>query len=461
MARTTAAPSKPARQEQNPGTTNLDKTLFDRLPPQELECERGIIGSMLLDPRVCDDVLMILAPRDFYSDANRTIYVTLAELHAKGKGVDPTLLHNALKKQGSLEMVGGLAYLLEVVDSVPHAANAVYYAKIVRDAGLRRELIHTATEALRDGYADGIDVGEVIARYERKLGDLNAARNADQMKQGVEVGLSLLQRLKRGKPRGPGVDFGLSKFDQILGGMHAGDLVLLAARTSVGKSALATSLIAHQLATSDRVCYFCSLEMSEEQLMERIVCNMASVDSMRLRNHWCNPDELQRIADAVALIGDKLYIDRASYRTVGEVIAMARRAKRTAKGRLDYVVVDYLQLMDSSLKGRPRHEQVSEISRSLKNAAFDLGVPILALAQLNREADGGKPRLSHLRESGSLEQDADRVIFIDRDTTADESNGAVATLIVAKNRDAKIGECQAAWFGGYQRFAGLEGDDAF
>jgi replicative DNA helicase len=452
-------------QKPDPDDPTPAPSVYDRTPPQNLECERGLLGCMLLDPFVCDDVFMILRAEDFYGAANETIFRAIREMHEHGKKIDGELLHSHLKRLHLIDSVGGLAYILELHDSVPHSGNARHYAAGIKDASLRRQLIHSSTECLSDAW-DAPDVGEAIARYEGKLGEINAARNSDDLAFATDVALSVFHRQKNKKPRLPGIDFGMPQLNELLDSMRAGELVLLAARTSVGKSAKATSLVAYQLANTDNVGYFCSLEMSKEQLMERIIANLASIDTLRMRKHWLTEDELKRMQDAVLTIarGKRLFIDRAYYRTVQEVIAMARRTKRIA-GRLDYMVIDYLQLLDPkpATKRASRNEQISEISRDLKNAAGDLGVPIIALCQLNREAEDGRPRLKHLRESGALEQNADKVIFIDRDTSEPEKNadgsqkdpehGLTATIIVAKNRDGKLGDVKAAWFPGFQRYA--------
>jgi replicative DNA helicase len=431
---------------------------YDRQPPVDLECEKGVIGSIFLDPHVCDEVLLVLDANDFHSDANRVIYRAIIELHNKGRKPVAEAVHSILKQQKLLDEVGGLEYLLAIADAEPHAANAVFYAKQVRDAALKRRLIYTATETLREAYDGTSDASEMLQRFEQRAGELNASRCAADLFYGGDVAISLLHRLKNKKPVAPGIRFFIDPLDQVVQGMHPGQLILIAARTSVGKTALATTLVANQLMQDENVCYFCSLEMGEEELIERVMVNMASVDSHRFRNHWCGQPEIDRLAVAVnTIMGSKrLYIDRAAYRTVQEVVSMARRAKRIA-GKLDYVVVDYLQLMESSLRGRPRHEQVSEISRRLKIAAKELNVPVIALAQLNREADEGRPRLKHLRESGSLEQDSDIVIFIDRDTK-DAERQHLANVYVDKVRNNPPGECQLAWFGQFQRFQALAED---
>lgn len=435
------------------------------LPPSDMEAERGVLSSLMLAPMMMDELTDRLSPDDFYSDAHRNIYIAIANIHAAGRRCDAVLLHDRLKRANQLEAVGGLAYLVELADMAGHAANVFWYADIVRECAMRRRMIYVCTETLRAAYDDTAKAKEVAKIAEAKIADIAAARDADSLHRIADVAKARLHKAKNANKPARGIRTGIHMLDEIFKGYEAGHLNIVAARTSVGKTALATSHVSHWLVNTDLVGYFCSLEMTEEEVTERVLINIASVDAFRFREHYCNDAELGRIKEAVELIqgnSHRLFIDHAPNRTVREIVSMARRCKRVGD-RLDYVIVDYLQLIDGENAFAKRHEQVSAITRQLKIAAKELGVPIIALAQLNRDADGTRPKLSQLRESGSIEQDADKVIFIDRPTEDPDGNGAdaIATLIVAKNRHGRVGDCKAAFYGGYQRFQGMAIDANF
>lgn len=460
MARTKALPQDPDARRSFQQT--IDGAALDRLPPQNLEAERGVLSSAILQPFLMDDLVVLLAEDDFYSDAHRQIYIAMKNVHAAGRKLDCTLLHDRLKRSNMLDFVGGLAYLIELTECCPHAANCRYYADIVKECAMRRRVIHATVETLRGAYDEHSPIRDLIATSEQRLADINAARQADSLKIVADVARSRINRLVQKSEPKRGIKSGIFELDRIFDGYECTQLNIIAARTSVGKTALVTSHMAHWLINKpEAVGYVCSLEMSDQELVERILVNLADVDLYRLRNHFCKDDEIQRLHAAFDQFSKSkgLYIDHASNRTVSELLAQARRVKRMA-GRLDYVIVDYLQLLDPEPEDRfaKRHEQVAKITRKLKNAAGDLDCPIIALCQLNRESDGNKPRLSHLRESGAIEQDADKVIFIHRSTDDTDAANAMADLIVAKNRHGKVGECKAAFFGSYQRFQGLPAD---
>ena len=435
----------------------------DRLPPQNLEAERGVVASAMFDPSCVDHLVSLVRPDDFYSDANRHIFIAINNVHAAGRRVDVTLIADRLKRAGVLEEIGGIAYLMEVVDSCCHAGNYRYYADLVKECAMRRRVIYTAQELLRHAFDQRSDIREASVAGETKLGDIGAARDSDSLKLAVDVARERLNRIKAKKEPKRGLKTGIYALDKVFDGYEVGHLNIIAARTSIGKTALATSHVTHWLQNTDLVGYFCSLEMSDQEVVERILCNYASIDMFRLRNHFLEAEEIARLQEAFDEISatNRLYIDHATDRTVSEILAMARRVKRMAK-RLDYVIVDYLQLIECEDKYAKRHEAVGKITRALKHGASMLGCPLIVLAQLNREADAAeKPRLSHLRESGSIEQDADKIIFIHRPSSSDEAINSQAELIVAKNRHGKLGDCQVAFFGSYQRFQGLHADVAF
>jgi replicative DNA helicase len=439
------------------------ESTLDKLPPHDLEAERGVLGSILYLPIMLDELVGRLTPDEFYSDANREVFIAMNNIHAAGRRVDTTLLVDRLKRANMLDFIGGLAYLIEIADSTPHASNCLYYADIVRDLAMKRKLIYAATELLRAAYDPTSKPKEIAAAAETAIGDIAAARNADQLVNIVDVAKSRMAKIKAKKEPKRGLRTGLHALDRIIDGYECGHFNVIAARTSVGKTALATSHVTEWLERDGLVGYFCSLEMSDEEVVERVLVNHASVDLYRFRNHYLGEEELQRLQNSINVIqgSKKLFIDFAAERTVSEILSMARRVKRMA-GRLDYVIVDYLQMIESEDKYAKRHEAVAKISRQLKIGARTLDCPLIVLAQLNRETEKSeRPKLSHLRESGAIEQDADKVVFIHRSTDDDDGVNSRAELIVAKNRHGKVGDAHAAFFGSYQRFQSMNEDAAF
>jgi len=432
-----------------------------RLPPQNEEAECGVLAGILYDPSQADLVAGRLDPDDFYSEANRQIFIAINNVHAAGRKVDIGLVVDRLTRFNMLEAVGGVAYLMEVVESAVHAGNTVYYADLVREYAMRRRLIHAATDCLRDAYDETTEIRKVATNTETKLADIAAHRDASALTPVCDAAAEMVHAAKKKasqprEERKTGVKSSLWALRELLGNYERQQVTLVAARTSVGKTSFVTSEIAHWLEHENYVGYFCSLEMHRVEVVEKIVCAATNVDSRRFREGYCGPEEIALITDwTKEFAGKKLYIDDAPERTVNEILAMARRVKRQA-GRLDYVVLDYIQLVEwDGDKYAKRHEQVSKISRAIKIGARLLDVPMIVLCQLNREAAEGRPKLSHLRESGALEQDADKVLFIDRQTEGSDADTAAATLICAKNRFGRTGECQAAFFGGWQKFADM------
>jgi replicative DNA helicase len=437
--------------------------ILDRQPPCSLEAERGVLGSMLLLPIVCDDVALILRPEDFYDDANRTLYSQMRAMHDEGRRIDTTLLVERLKNSGQFAALGGAAYLAEILQASPTAANATYYAEIVKNKSTLRSLIHSSTEILRDAYDDAIEPREMLSRAEAKIfsildergaGDLSSIRDILQ-----EAMVRIDARMKHEHAIG-GIETGFRDFDTLTGGLHDSELVILAARPSMGKTALALNVAEHAALQLNRATLFVSLEMSSIELADRMLCSLAEVNGQRLRNGTISNDDRRKlVAKAAEMSQSPLFVDDTPSRTMTEIAAAARRLKR--KSNLGLVIIDYLQLIEPDNPRDPRQEQVAKIARRLKGLARELRVPVLCLAQLNRQAEvtrDNRPRLSHLRESGAIEQDADVVMFIHREEyyqTTDEDRAKVAgqaDLIVAKQRNGPIGELKLAWLKDITRF---------
>ena len=452
------------RIDERPAARGSD--LLDRLPPQNLEAEQGVLGSLLLDPDLCDEVAMLLRPADFYLPSHQLLFNHLLAMHNDGLRIDATLLVERLNKHGDLEAVGGQGYLCEVADAVPTAANATYYGQIVRDKATLRALIHASTEILRDAYDQSLDSREMLSRAEEKVfrileeqgtGDLAPLQDVLH-----EAMTRIDQRLAKGGVVG-GMPTGFADLDGMTGGLHEGELVILAARPSMGKTALATNIADHVAIEGGRATLFVSLEMSRLELAERMLCAHGRINGHKLRNGFISPTDRTKLMGAfTAMSTAPLFIDDTPSRTMTEIAATARRLKRREK--LAMIVIDYLQLIEPDNPKDPRQEQVAKIARRLKALARELKVPVLCLAQLNRQAEATKdnrPRLSHLRESGAIEQDADVVMFVHRDEyycTNDDDRARVAgqaDLMVTKQRNGPTGDVKLAWLQDYTRFENL------
>ena len=446
----------------------VSSEILDRLPPHNLEAEKGVLGSLLLDPNLCDDVALILRPEDFHADANQRLYAHLLAMHDEGSGIDATLLLERLRGAGDLEAIGDTAYLAEVVHSVPYAANAVYYAEIVRAKATLRALIHVSTEILRDAYEPTHDPRELVSRAEEKIFAVHDLRSTDQITPIhdllVEAFDRIDARLEHGE--GVGVPSGFKDLDNLTGGLHDSEFVVLAARPSMGKTALATNIAEYVSIEAGVPTLFVSLEMARQELAQRMLCSQGRIDASKFRSGFLSKEDRSKLVEASAKLGKApLFVDDTPARTCTEIAACARRLKR--KQNLGLIVIDYLQLIQPDDPRDPRQEQVAKMARRLKGLARELRIPVLCLAQLNRQADAGReghrPRLSQLRESGAIEQDADVVMFVHREeyycNSREEAQekGVVgqADLIVAKQRNGPTGDIKLLWFEKHTRFESL------
>jgi replicative DNA helicase len=439
------------------------ESILDRPLPYDLEAERGVLGAMLLLPDVCDDVALIVRPDDFYDDANRRIFEHMLAIHNDGRTIDPLLLMDRLKSAGVYDQIGGAATLAEMGKAVPRIANAVHYAQIVQQKSSNRSLIHAAAEILQESYDDNYSPSDLLNRAEQKIFqilDKQGQSNVTNIGNVLHLAMERIDARLRGEHTASGVETGLRDFDHLTGGLHNGELVILAARPSMGKTALALNMAEHAALKLRVPTLVVSLEMAALELGERILCSSARVNGHGLRNGILKKEDRLRLVEAAGLVSEApLYIDDSPSRTVTEVAAAARRIKR--RDGLGLVVIDYLQLLQPDNESDPRQEQVAKIARRLKGLARELQVPLLVLAQLNRQADAGRetPKLSHLRESGAIEQDADVVMFVHREDyglTGEEAqnqiDGPNAKIIVAKQRNGPTGECRLQWVKQYTRF---------
>ena len=448
--------------------------ILDRQPPCNVEAEHCVLGSILIHPDVCDDVAMVLRKEDFYDDANALLYEQMMELHDSGKKVDLTLLVDRLEQSGNLERIGGPSHLALVSGSVPNAAHAMYYSQIVRKKATFRALINASTEVLRDAYEEKTEAEEMLSVAEQKIFAILDSRGGGEVsniRDVLHLAMDRIDARMRGEHTTGGVMTDYADLDKLTGGMHNSELVVLAARPSMGKTALALN-ITENVAVSQQVpVLFCSLEMSAVELADRLLASAASVNGERMRSGTLSGEDRKRLVDAADKIySAPLYVDDSPGRRINEISAAARRIVRR-EGRLGLIVIDYLQLVEPDNPKDPRQEQVSRMTRRLKGLARELEVPILCLAQLNRQAEASKdniPRLSHLRESGAIEQDADVVMFVHREEyyhrgEEREQFAGQADIIVGKQRNGPIGEVKMLFHKQYTRFVDVapERHDSF
>lgn len=440
-------------------TTNL----LDNQPPCSIESEQCVLGSIILLPDVLDDVIMVLRPEDFYDEANKKLFEHMVDLHNSGRKIDITLLSEHLRDAGDWEFCGGAPYLATVARSVPHAAHAVSYAEIVRKKATSRNLIIAATDILQDAYQEAGKPEELIGRAEQKIFSILDGRDSRSMASMREIVTEAMERIDarlRGEANDDGVLTGFTDLDEMTSGFHGSQLLILAARPAMGKTAFAMN-IAENIAVHDKVpVLFVSLEMGSVELCDRLLCSVARVNGHRLRNGTLSNDDRARLIEKSSLVGEApLFVDDSPSRTVAEIAASARRIIRNEK-RLGLIVIDYLQLIEPDNADDPRQEQVAKIARRLKGLAREMNVPILCLAQLNRQAEvskDNKPKLSHLRESGAIEQDADVVMFVHREEyyhhgEEREQYAGQAEIIIGKQRAGPVGDIKLTWHKDFTRF---------
>lgn len=437
------------------------RDVSERQLPFDIDAECSLLGSIVLMIECLDDVGAIVSDGDFYDDAHRIIFKHLHKLHELGRKFDDVLLASSLKASGEFETIGGSAYISKVVNYVPNAAHAVHYADIVRDHATRRAMIHAATKVLADGYDADEPVPDFIAKAEAavfSVGDrCNALSGAVDINASVLAALEGIERRANGQAL-RGISTGFHGLDNLTGGFQSGEVTILAGRTSMGKTALALNIVRNVSEVQNAMLF--SLEMDSLSMSERLLAMVAKADLYRMRSGTIGVEGRQCLVDAAAVIHElKIRIDDTSGRTVSQIASICRRqARREGVG---LIVIDYLQLLEPENNREPRHEQVSKISRRLKGLARELKVPLLVLAQLNRQTTtsrDNRPALSHLRESGAIEQDADVVIFCHRPAyyTGERPQGdgrtECAELIVAKNRQGPTGKVEVLWSGAWTSY---------
>lgn len=433
-----------------------------RAAPQAVEAEVFLLGGVMQDPNVLSDVISALEPEDFYSEKHRVIWEVLQKLSQLNTPIDIVTLASALEKDGKLEAAGGKEYLLKLIESVASAANASYHAEIIRKKSTMRKLIAVATSSIRDAQNPVSEPDEVISKVEGEIMSLAEKQVKNSLRPASDVVQEVLMALENKRDGLSGCPTGFSDLDRLTNGLQPSDLIILAGRPGMGKSAFALTLAANASINYGKYVAFFSLEMGAEQLMQRILCLLAEIELSKFRANRLNRDEYSKLPGVASRImqANTLYVDDNLDLGIMELLSKCRSLKR--KQGLDLVVVDYLQLMKTG-KEENRAVAVGAISRGLKILAKDLKIPVIALAQLSRKTEdradsarGGKtrPQLSDLRESVSIEQDADMVWFIERPyyRTHDESEKNKAQLLVAKHRNGSTADIDLTWIPQYTKF---------
>jgi len=437
--------------------------ILTRVPPQSLEAEESVLGAILLANETINHALEIIGPEDFYREANRAIFQTMVELSERNQPVDAITLTEALRAKGLLEEVGGAAYIAHLVTRVPSAANIAHYARIVREKSVLRRLVSVTTSLANEAYERQSDVDEFLDEAEHRIFEIAERRIAPSfhtMQDLTRESLRLIEQLYERRELVTGVPTGFTDLDRLTAGLQPSDLIIIAARPSMGKTALALNIAAYAALEADPpvgVAFF-SLEMSKEQLVLRLLCSEARVDSAKVRSGYLRAEDFPRLAQAAARLSEApIFVDDSSDISPIVLKAKCRRLARERSVRLGLIIVDYLQLMRPSRPADSREREISEISRSLKALAKELKVPVVALSQLNRQVENRadrRPLLADLRESGAIEQDADVIAFIYRDEVYNKNSKdvGVAEIIVAKQRNGPVDTVKLTFLPQYTRF---------
>jgi replicative DNA helicase len=440
----------------------------DRLPPHNRDAERSVLGSMLRDNGVIGDVLQMLRVDNFYVDAHQKIFQAICALYDSNKPVDLVVLAEHLKSQKQIDDVGGYGYLGELWDAAPTAANAEYYAKIVRDKAVIRGLIHASTEILRDAYDQVLPADELIEGAEKKILDI-AERGIAGQTITLQEALFLAKdridhRYEHGVAAISGLPTGFIDLDNITAGLQNSELIIVAARPSVGKTAFSLAIVRNIIVEERQPVFFVSLEQSRVELAERLLCSHSRVNSQNLRKGTLSSEDMTKLIEASGVLGKtRLFIDDTPGQGMLRIAANARRLK--LRENIKLVVIDYLQLIEPENRRDPRQEQVAQISRRLKFLAKELNIPVIALAQVNRASEDRqdhRPRLADLRESGSIEQDADTVMILHRPEMHEPGqHEGIIEVIIAKQRNGPTGEITLAYLKQYLRYENYIGGMPF
>ena len=437
--------------------------LPDRVPPQNIEAEQAVLGAMMIKKEAIVEVQEILQPGDFYREAHRHVYEAMLDLTEHDEAVDLVTLTEQLRKTGELDKVGGLPFITAIANAVPTAANVAYHAKIVKEKAELRRLIDAATEIAGAAYEDADSVENIMDAAEQKILAVAGAQGGGGFEPIKKILMRTFERINvlyESKGGITGLSTGFKDLDKLTSGLQPSDLILVAARPSMGKTAFTLNIASYVGLHGSKVAFF-SLEMSKEQLMQRMLCSEGGIDSQRLRTGQLDDEEWNKLVTVADRLNKApIFIDDTAGITVMDLRSKARRLK--AEHGLDLIVIDYLQLMQGrpSKNGDNRQQEISEISRSLKALARELNVPVIALSQLSRSVESRqvkRPMLSDLRESGSLEQDADIVMFLYREDYYDKDteNKNLTEVIIAKHRNGPVDTVNLFFQKEYTKFRDL------
>ncbi|WP_408008795.1 replicative DNA helicase [Pseudalkalibacillus sp. A8] len=436
----------------------------DRIPPHNIEAEQAVLGAVFLEPESLTTVTELLMPEDFYRAAHQRIFSVMVNLSEKGEPIDLVTVTSELQDHKLLEEVGGVSYLSDLANSVPTAANIEYYGQIVEEKSLLRRLIRTATDIAANGYSREDEVEQILNEAEKNILAVAQRKNTGVFKSIKDVLVQAydnIEMLQNKKGDITGIPTGFVELDRITAGFQRNDLIIVAARPSVGKTAFALNIAQNVATKTDENVAIFSLEMGAEQLVMRMLCAEGNIDAQRLRTGDLQPEDWQKLTMAMGSLSNAgIYIDDTPGVRVSDIRAKCRRLKQE-KG-LGMILIDYMQLiLGNGKSGENRQQEVSEISRSLKGLARELEVPVISLSQLSRGVESRqdkRPMMSDIRESGSIEQDADIIAFLYRDDYYDKEseNKDIIEIIIAKQRNGPVGTVELAFVKEYNKFVNLE-----
>jgi replicative DNA helicase len=437
--------------------------LVEKLPPRSEEAEQAVLGSMLLEENAISQAIELLDENSFYKDAHKKIFNVIVSIYSQNKPVDLVTTTELLKKRKILDEVGGASFIASLPQAVPTAANISHYARIVREKYIVRSLITTSTQIVSEAYAEDTNTEELLDRAERLIFDITSRKSESSsvaIKEIVKDSIETIDSLYQRKENITGIATGFHEFDIMTAGLQPSELIVVAGRPSMGKSALATCIAEHASIIEKVPTLIFSIEMAKEQLVQRMLCSHARVDFHKVRTGFLSQSDWPKITNAAGKLAESpVFIDDTPALSALELRAKARRLK--SQHNIGLVIVDYLQLMRSTYGGGDnRQQEISDISRSLKALARELNVPVIAISQLSRAVEARsdrRPQLSDLRESGAIEQDADLVMLLLREEyyTPTPENRGMAELIIAKQRNGPVGSVHLAFIKEYTRFENL------
>ncbi|MBN2532957.1 MAG: replicative DNA helicase [Spirochaetales bacterium] len=441
-------------------------SLKDRIPPHNDEAEAATLGALLLDGEAVTKIIPILRPDDFYKTGHQKICRAIIDLDARSEAIDLITLTEELKKKGELDVCGGASYISRLTSTVPTSANIEYYAKIVQENSLRRSMIKIASEMISHNYDDSLEVREIIEEAEKKIFELTDKQFSGSYlcaKDIINPTIDAIEKHYKNKGNYTGIPSGFRELDELTSGFQDSEFIIIGARPSVGKTALALTMAGNMAIKSKIPVGFFTLEMSNMALMQRMLSSEARLDTKKIRSGLLKRADFNNLMNAASKIYEApLFIEDTPNLRLLDLRALARRM--VAIEKVQIIFIDYITLITSETKDLPRHEQIAEISRSLKALARELNIPVVVLSQVRRETEGKVPTLADIRESGSIEQDADVVIFIHREKKAsgqpdEQPKGEETEIIIAKQRNGPIGSLRLTFLKEYTKFENRSSED--